>query len=56
MPEQTREVHVIEVMETVEHDRELELWGNSKDAATSADRWRRRGRRVSHTVEKVRWS
>jgi hypothetical protein len=55
-PEQLREVHVIEVMETVEHDRELELWGLKEDADKRANHWRGLGRRVAHTVERIRWS
>lgn len=51
-----REVHMIEVMETAEHDRELELWAKPEDAKKRADHWRRIGRRVAHTVERIQWS
>lgn len=52
-----REVHVIEVMETVEHDRVLELWGKREDAVKRVKYWReQRRRKVCHTVERIKWS
>ena len=52
----THDVYMIEVMETVDRDRVIELWGTKMDADKSAASWREKKRLVSMTVETIRWS
>ena len=51
--ENLREVHLVEVMETVEHDRVLEVWRHPKDAGRSRDLWRGKGRKARTWPERV---
>ena len=51
--EELRDVHLVEVMETVEDDRVIEVWKFKADAERSQDIWRAKGRRARMWPERV---